>query len=52
VKNDELRRLHAQAHAALGAFDRWTIRSVPRARNETADALVNDAIDARAATVG
>ena len=52
VKNESLRLLHAQALAALEGFDRWSIRSVPRARNETADALVNEAIDARAATVG
>ena len=51
VKKDDLRPLHAQALASLGKFDRWTIRSVPREQNEHADELVNDAIDARAATV-
>ncbi|MGH2979532.1 MAG: ribonuclease HI family protein [Solirubrobacterales bacterium] len=50
VKKDDLRPLHAQALAALGEFDRWSIRSVPREQNEHADELVNDAIDARAST--
>lgn len=52
VKKEDLRLLHAQASQALGAFDRWTIRSVPREKNEVADELVNEAIDARAATAG
>ena len=52
VKKEDLRLLHAQALQALEAFDRWSIRSVPRAKNEVADALVNDAIDARQPTVG
>jgi ribonuclease HI len=52
VKNEQLRLLHAQAVQALGEFERWSIRSVPRAKNEVADALVNEAIDARAATAG
>jgi ribonuclease HI len=52
VKNEDLRMLHAQALQALGPFDRWAIRSVPRLENEVADALVNEAIDARGATAG
>jgi len=52
VKKEDLRMLNAQAKQALGEFERWSIRSVPRAKNEVADALVNDAIDARAATAG
>ena len=48
VKNADLKPLHAQALDALGAFDRWTIRSVPRAENADADALVNQALDASA----
>jgi ribonuclease HI len=52
VKKEDLRMLHAQALRALDAFERWSIRSVPRAENEIADALVNEAIDARAATAG
>jgi ribonuclease HI len=50
VKKEDLRLLHAQARRALDAFERWSIRSVPRAKNEVADALVNEAIDARAST--
>ena len=52
VKKEDLRLLHGQARQALGAFERWSIRSVPRAKNEVADALVNEAIDARASTAG
>jgi ribonuclease HI len=51
VKSPDLRPLHERAMNALRAFDRWSIRSVPRAQNELADGLVNEAIDARAATV-
>jgi probable phosphoglycerate mutase len=51
VKKEDLRPLHAAALAALRAFDRWSIRSVPREQNEHADELVNDAIDARGATL-
>jgi ribonuclease HI len=50
VKSDDLRPLHAQALRALREFDRWSIRSVGRDQNELADALVNEAIDAKAAT--
>ena len=45
VKHAELRALHAQATTLLRAFDRWAIRSVPRAENAAADALVNRALD-------
>jgi ribonuclease HI len=48
VRHADLKPLHAQAVQALGEFDRWSIRSVPRARNARADALVNRALDARA----
>ena len=50
VKSADLRPLHERARAALESFDSWTVRSVPRAENELADALVNEAIDARAGT--
>jgi hypothetical protein len=33
------------ALAALREFDSWSIRSVPRAQNADADALVNQALD-------
>jgi ribonuclease HI len=48
VKHPAMKPLHAQATAALAAFDRWSIRSVPRAQNADADALVNQALDAAA----
>ena len=46
VKHPEMKSLHTQALTALEAFDSWSIRSVPRARNADADALVNQALDA------
>jgi ribonuclease HI len=45
VKNQALRPLHRQATTALRAFQRWSIRTVPRAQNAEADALVNAALD-------
>lgn len=45
VKHPDMRPLHAQAMAALKAFDRWKVRSVPREQNSAADALVNEALD-------
>jgi ribonuclease HI len=52
VKSGGLRPLHAQAMEALRSFDRWSIEPIRRERNEIADALVNEAIDARASTAG
>lgn len=46
VRHPDMQRLHADAVRALKTFDRWSIRSVPRARNAHADALVNQALDA------
>jgi ribonuclease HI len=46
VKHPDMKPLHAQAVAALEGFDRWRMRSVPRAQNAAADALVNAALDA------
>jgi ribonuclease HI len=48
VKHAAMKPLHAAALEALGGFDRWSIRSVPRAQNADADALVNQALDAAA----
>jgi ribonuclease HI len=45
VKHAAMRPLYLDAMAALGAFDTWSIRSVPRAQNADADALVNQALD-------
>jgi ribonuclease HI len=45
VKHPAMQELHRQALAALRGFERWSIRSVPRAENAEADALVNEALD-------
>jgi len=45
VKHEAMRPLHREAMAALRGFDRWSIRTVPRAQNARADALVNAALD-------
>ncbi|MBA2637721.1 MAG: reverse transcriptase-like protein [Solirubrobacterales bacterium] len=47
VKHADMKPLHAAAVAVLAEFDRWTLRCVPRAQNAHADALVNQALDAR-----
>jgi ribonuclease HI len=46
VKHAGLRPLYDQAMTALRGFDRWSVRSVPRAQNARADGLVNAALDA------
>lgn len=48
VKHPDMKPLYAEAIAALGQFDAWLVRSVPRAQNKDADALVNQALDAAA----
>jgi ribonuclease HI len=48
VKHAAMKPLYLEAMAALREFDDWSIRSVPRARNAEADALVNQALDANA----
>ncbi len=45
VKHADMKPLHAESLQALAAFDRWTVRSVPRAQNADADALVNQTLD-------
>ena len=45
VKHAAMRPLYSEAMAALRAFTAWKIRSVPRAQNAHADALVNAALD-------
>ncbi|HUH80117.1 MAG TPA: reverse transcriptase-like protein, partial [Solirubrobacteraceae bacterium] len=47
VRNAAIRPLHARALQALGRFERWSIRTVPRAQNADADALVNQTLDAQ-----
>lgn len=46
VKHPAMKPLHQEATAALAAFERWSIRTVPRAENARADELVNEALDA------
>jgi ribonuclease HI len=48
VKHAGLRPLHSEALRALAGFGRWSVRTVPRAQNAAADALVNAALDAAA----
>jgi ribonuclease HI len=48
VKHPAMKPLHAEAMSRLERFPRWSIQSVPRARNADADALVNRALDAAA----
>ena len=45
VKHAAMKPLHLEAIAALRDFDAWSIRTVPRAQNAAADALVNQALD-------
>lgn len=45
VKHAAMKPLYLQAMAALRGFERWTVRTVPRAQNAEADALVNAALD-------
>jgi ribonuclease HI len=52
VKHAAMRPLHQEASAALADFEAWSIRSVPRAQNAHADALVNERLDAAAADTG
>jgi ribonuclease HI len=46
VKHPSMKPLYQEAMSALRGFDRWEVRSVPRAENARADALVNAALDA------
>jgi ribonuclease HI len=46
VKHPDMRPLYLEAMEALRGFERWSVRSVPRAQNAAADALVNQALDA------
>jgi catechol 2,3-dioxygenase len=48
VKDAGLRQLHAEVKRALGDFERWSIRHVPRAENAEADRLVNKVLDGEA----
>jgi ribonuclease HI len=50
VKNAGLKPLFLETLEALRGFQTWAVRSVGRESNERADALVNEALDERAAT--
>lgn len=52
VKHEAMKPLHEQAIAALGRFEQWSIRTVPRAQNARADELVNAALDQAGAAAG
>jgi ribonuclease HI len=45
VRHEAMRALYARALKALETFERWSIRTVPRAQNAHADALVNAVLD-------
>jgi ribonuclease HI len=45
VKDAGLKPLHAEARAALQAFEAWSIRHVRREQNADADRLVNEELD-------
>jgi ribonuclease HI len=49
VKHAAMRPLYLEAMQAFRGFERWAIRTVPRAQNAHADALVNAALDQAAA---
>ena len=49
VKHPDMKPLHAEAMRRLQGFEAWSMRPVPRARNASADALVNRALDGRTA---
>jgi ribonuclease HI len=49
VKHPAMRPLYLEAMDAFRGFDHWSIRTVPRAQNAEADALVNAALDQAAA---
>ena len=48
VKHVDMKPLHRASLDAFADFDSWLIRTVPRAQNKDADALVNQALDAAA----
>lgn len=49
VKHPAMRPLYMESMQALRGFEQWSIRTVPRAQNAEADALVNAALDQAAA---
>lgn len=51
VKNAGIKPLHAEVIEALRGFEEWSLGHVRREQNAEADALVNDALDGRAASI-
>jgi ribonuclease HI len=51
VKNAGIKPLHAEVLEALRGFEEWSLGHVRREQNAEADALVNDALDGRAASI-
>ena len=47
VKNERLKRLHAEIKNILTGFTKYTIQHVPREKNKEADSLANRALDER-----
>lgn len=47
VKHVDMKPLHSRVLELLRGLDDWTVSTVPRAENSEADALVNQALDAR-----
>ena len=45
VRNEALRRLHAEALALLRSFERYDLAHIPREQNKLADEMSNRAID-------
>ena len=45
VKHPDMKPLHASVTTLLREFDKWSIKTVPRAENSHADRLVNEALD-------
>jgi ribonuclease HI len=46
VKSEHLQPLHRRARSLVAGFDTVTIEHVPRGRNEEADRLANEGVDA------
>ncbi len=46
VKNPTLQRLHREARTAVKAFEKVTLKHVPREKNKEADRLANEGVDA------
>lgn len=46
VKEERLKKLHAQVQSLLAQVGEWNIEMIPREQNKDADALANRAMDA------